>query len=112
MRLSDRALARLDAALAVVLAIALGIALAGLAGVLGGCSEPRIVYKPVEVRVPVPVSCIDRLPERPALRSDADLIALDDYGLVIALGRDRIAAAQYIRELEALLPPCLSAGRR
>lgn len=75
-----------------------------LAFLLTGCaSGPEI---PREVRVPVPTPCIDRIPQRPSMLSDAELLALDDYGLVIALARDRRVRQGYIAELEATVAGC------
>lgn len=71
---------------------------------LAGCaSGPQI---PKEVRVPVPVSCIDQVPQRPSMLSDAELLALDDYGLVIALARDRRVRQGWEATIEALLEGC------
>lgn len=71
---------------------------------LAGCaSGPQI---PKEIRVPVPVPCIDQVPQRPSMLSDAELLALDDYGLVIALARDRRVRQGYIAELEATVEGC------
>ena len=75
-----------------------------LVGSLAGCaSGPQI---PKEVRVPVPVPCIDRAPQRPSMLSDAELLALDDYGLVIALARDRRVRQGWEATVEALLEGC------
>lgn len=72
--------------------------------VLAGCaSGPEI---PREVRVPVPVPCIDEAPVRPSLLTDAELLALDDYGLVIALARDRRVRQAYELALEAAIAGC------
>lgn len=62
---------------------------------------------PKEVRVPVPVPCIPERPARPSLLADAELRAFDDYGLVIALARDRRLRQAYEAELEAALAGCL-----
>lgn len=72
--------------------------------VLTGCaSAPEI---PREVRVPVPTPCIDRAPQRPSMLSDAELLALDDYGLVIALARDRRVRQGWEATIEALVEGC------
>ena len=72
--------------------------------VLAGCATiPEI---PREVRVPVPVPCIERPPVKPSMLSDAELLALDDYGLVIALARDRRVRQGYIADLEATVEGC------
>lgn len=72
--------------------------------VLTGCaSVPQI---PKEIRVPVAVPCIDRVPQRPSMLSDSELLALDDYGLVIALARDRRVRQGWEATIEALLEGC------
>ena len=76
----------------------------GSLALLAGCAAgPEI---PREVRVPVPVACIDQPPPRPAMLSDAELLALDDYGLVLALARDRRIRQGYEAELEAVVEGC------
>ena len=71
---------------------------------LGGCST--IPEAPKEVRVPVAVPCIERPPVKPSMLSDAELLALDDFGLVIALARDRRIRQGWEATLEALLEGC------
>lgn len=64
---------------------------------LAGCaSDP--------VRLPVP--CVSSMPERPSLADDAELRAMSDYQLPLALYRDRLAARAYIAELEAVTVGC------
>lgn len=71
---------------------------------LAGCaSGPQI---PKEIRVPVPVSCIDQAPVKPSMLSDAELLALDDYALVIALARDRRVRQGWEAGLEAVIEGC------
>jgi hypothetical protein len=80
-----------------------GIA-AALSFALAGCaSTPQI---PREVRVPVPVPCIAEPLQRPALLSDSDLLAMDDYGLIIGLARDRRVRQAYQAQLEAAVAGC------
>ena len=68
---------------------------------LAGCATD-----PITIRVPVPVKCVERVPERPALLSDADLLLLDDYGLVVSLARDRRLRQGYQAQLEAVVEGC------
>lgn len=72
---------------------------------LAGCaSGPEI---PREVPVMVPVPCITERPIRPSLLSDAELLALDDYGLILALARDRRVRQAYQAQIEAAIAGCL-----
>lgn len=80
------------------------VMLAAAAGLLAGCST--IPDAPTEVRIPVPVPCVEQLPVRPSMMSDSELLALDDFGLVVALARDRRIRQGYIAELEATLEGC------
>jgi len=72
-------------------------------GLLSGCAGIEV---PKEVRVPVPIACIDRVPVKPSLMSDEELLALDDYGLVIALARDRRLRQGYEATLETVIEGC------
>lgn len=75
---------------------------------LAGCATgPEI---PREVRVPVAVPCVTQAPQRPSMLADEELLALDDYGLVIALARDRRIRQGYEAELEAVVAGCTSGG--
>lgn len=71
---------------------------------LGGCST--IPEAPKEVRIPVAVPCIERPPGKPSMLSDAELLALDDFGLVVALARDRRIRQGWEATLEALVEGC------
>lgn len=70
---------------------------------LPGCASLEI---PKETLVPVAVPCIERPPVKPSMMSDEELLALDDFGLVIALARDRRIRQGYEAELEATLEGC------
>lgn len=69
-----------------------------------GCSSVPVA--PKEVRIPIPISCITQSPTKPSMLSDAELLAMDDYGLVIALARDRRIRQGYEADLEAMLEGC------
>lgn len=71
--------------------------------IAAGCATPL----PKEVRIPVPVPCIDRLPDEPAVASDAELLALDDYRLVLTVAKDRAAVLAAYRELRATAQACV-----
>jgi hypothetical protein len=71
---------------------------------LSGCSllPPKIQ----EIKIPVPVSCIETTPSKPSLITDAELIKLDDGKFVTALHLDRLKRQNYEAELEAILSGC------
>ena len=70
---------------------------------LSGCASTM----PENVNIPIPVPCIDAMPQRPALYTDADLLKLVDTDFIIALGIDRQQRVKYIGELEAVLQGCV-----
>lgn len=70
---------------------------------LSGCASTM----PETVNVPIPVPCIDAMPQRPALATDAELIKLVDTDFIIALGIDRQQRIKYQAELEAILQGCV-----
>ncbi|WP_137719363.1 hypothetical protein [Methylobacillus flagellatus] len=59
------------------------------------------------VEIPVPVSCIDQIPARPQLITDAELMELQPGQFVTALHVDRLKRDGYQANLEALLEGCL-----
>jgi hypothetical protein len=79
-----------------------------LAALLSGCSSLRtIVQPPQRADVGVAVSCLpEKMPVAPKLYTDAELVALDEYKLVLALWHNSDTAQSYIRELEAVLSAC------
>ncbi|HEX6992395.1 MAG TPA: hypothetical protein VF151_10935 [Gemmatimonadales bacterium] len=68
--------------------------------------QPRT--ETVEVKVPVPVACLDasQLPKAPVLQSKTALASLDDYNLVLEIAAEREELIAYAGELEALLSVC------
>lgn len=77
-----------------------------LALLLAGCAAPAPQTETITVRIPVPVPCVDTAPDRPALVTGAELRAMSDYQLVLALHRDRLMRILYESELEATLTAC------
>lgn len=78
--------------------------LAGSLLLLAGCaSGPHV---PEVVRVPVPIPCIQESPSKPVFLSDAELLALDDFGVVVSLARERRLYQGYVAELEATVAGC------
>ena len=72
----------------------------GLAGCASGLPVPDVV------RVQVPTVCIESVPTKPAMLSDAQLLALDDYALIIALAQDRRVRQGWEATIEALVAGC------
>ena len=79
--------------------------LASLCCIAAGCATQ--VQIPTVVKVPVPVPCIDKLPDAPAVVGDAELLVLDDYGLVLTLARDRATMTAAYGELRAVAQACV-----
>jgi catalase (peroxidase I) len=78
------------------LGITLLVVLAGCAGI-----EPAPT-----ANVAVAVSCVTGRPEKPEFRTDAEILALDDYRAVLAIRSERLKAAKYIGELEDIVDVC------
>lgn len=78
---------------------------------LSGCtaSPPVVIEKPVEVRVPVAVSCVKALPVKPVFKTDEQLKRGSDYQVVNDLLADRLAREIYELQLEAVLKGCVQA---
>lgn len=80
---------------------AAGLAVAAL---LTGCQS---VGLPTRVDMPIAVSCLPLpMPKRPDIYTDAQLLAMDDFHLVIALQQNAARLADYLAELEAILVAC------
>lgn len=85
------------------------IVVALLLFVLSGCSLTPTM--PDVIKVPVGVSCLKEVPERPRFRTARELNELDDYKLVIGLYEDRLSRMQYERLLEAAIEACKDTKR-
>ncbi|MFN8995425.1 MAG: hypothetical protein ACK5X3_17410 [Pseudomonadota bacterium] len=68
---------------------------------LAGCGTTTQV-----VRVPVPVPCVVELPAAPTISTDAELRAMSDYRLVLAIARERLQLLGYSGELRAAAETC------
>ena len=68
---------------------------------LAGCGTTTQV-----VRVPVPVPCVVELPAAPTISTDAELRAMSDYRLVLAIARERLQLLGYSDELRAAADTC------
>ncbi len=69
---------------------------------LSGCATPS----PVTVQVPIPVPCAIEFPPVPAIASNDELLAMNDYRLVVTLARDRLALIDYSDMLRAASQGC------
>ena len=69
-----------------------------------------------QVKVQVPVSCIEpgKRPQRPALRDDDELLAMDEYRRTLATWAERLRLKAYADEAEAVIEGCsrIPAGSR
>jgi len=74
---------------------------------LAGC-QASLPPVPTEVRVPVPVPCLDRMPDRPKFLMDAELKGLDDWNFVLELRRDQLELRGHVEVLTATLQACIS----
>lgn len=75
--------------------VAIALLLAGLAG----CAT-------VPHEVPVAVSCVRERPAAPDLRTEAQILALDDYRAVLAYRSELKKRQKYIGELEDVVTVC------
>ena len=73
--------------------------------IAAGCAGSPAV--PEVVKIPVPVPCLERLPNAPTTATEAELLALDDYRLVLTLAKDRAAVLASYLELRAAAQACV-----
>ena len=73
---------------------------------LASCSTVQRVEIPVEVKVQVPVPCVASVPERPRLRTEGELMAMDRYRRTLAAWADLKRLELYAAELEAVAEGC------
>lgn len=84
------------------------------AAALAACATST-VRVPETVKVPVAIPCLraeDR-PQKPAMRAESDLLAMDTYRRTLAAWSDLKKLEAYSAELEALVEGCsrIPAGR-
>lgn len=79
-----------------------------LSALLSACAANEPVKLPERVNVPVPVACVDRkdVPERPALRTDGELMALDRYKRTLAMWEERRMREEYEKKQAAIIESC------
>lgn len=75
---------------------------------VAGCQSMPSVDVPKEVKVQVPVPCIAPadVPQRPAVRIEDDLMAMDTYRRTLAAWSDLTRLRGYAGELEAVVQGC------
>lgn len=74
--------------------------------ILAGCTG-TLPPVPKETLIPVPVPCLDRMPEAPKFLADSELAAFDDFRLVIELRRDQLELRGHVAVLTATLQSCV-----
>lgn len=73
---------------------------------LAGCATNPTIQT-VEVKVPVPVSCLPpTLPERPKIVANAELLKLTDGALVLEIAAERLDLLSYTAQIDAILQAC------
>lgn len=70
---------------------------------LTACTTPA----PQVIRVQVPVPCVVELPPVPAITTGGELLAMNDYRLLITIARERLVLLSYAEELRASAQGCL-----
>lgn len=84
--------------------------LAALAAVvpLASCETVPEVEVPETVSVEVPIACVgpEDVPERPALRTESDLMAMDTYRRTLSAWQDLKRWEIYGAQLEAIAEAC------
>lgn len=75
---------------------------------LASCSSVPELQVPETVKVQVPVPCVDaaQRPQKPATRSEGDLLAMDRYRRTLAAWSDLKTLEAYAAELEAVVEGC------
>ena len=78
-----------------------------LALILGGCAAHLPV--PKEVKVPIPVPCIEAkdVPQAPPIVTNPELLKLDEYSFVLTIYTERQDLRRYSAEQAALIEACI-----
>lgn len=77
-----------------------------LLAALAACSSA-----PPTTEVPVAVSCVDKRPASPELRTEVQILQMDDYRAVLAYRAELKKRDKYIGELEDVVTACEGAPR-
>lgn len=80
--------------------------LAAVAALASGCATDLKIPEKVSINVPVPCIKPEDLPQRPALRTEDELMAMDRYQRTLALQSDWKKLQAYRAELEAIAAGC------
>ena len=86
--------------------IAIFAALCAIAFILSGCASLPTPCEPATVQVPVPVSCVTSVPDRPSWALDILSEKPTDFEKIQALTIDWAQQRQYINGLEAVVEGC------
>lgn len=68
---------------------------------LSGCATTS-----VPSQVPVAVSCVEKHPAKPELKTEEEILRLDDYKAVLAYAAELKKRDKYIGELEDVVDVC------
>lgn len=68
---------------------------------------PEAVVRTVEVPMQVSVPCIKQTPQRPAFRTEAEILSSTDYDASFWLWEEWEKLTAYTGQLEAILPACV-----
>jgi hypothetical protein len=79
-----------------------------LSVLLSACVASDPVKLPERIEVPVSVPCVDSkdVPERPALRSDGELLSMDRYKRTLAMWEERRVREEYEKKQAAIIEAC------
>lgn len=81
-----------------------------------GCATIPEIKVPEQVKVPVPVACVDpeQRPKAPPVRDDDELLAMPEYQRTLATWAERLRLKAYAEEAEAVIEGCsrIPAGSR
>ena len=74
-------------------------------GLITGCAGTP-PCEPIEIKIPVPVSCVTTVPVRPESKMAQLADTATDFEKIQALTIDFIAQKQYVNELNAVIEGC------